>query len=679
MTGLRVLGVSVGPGGLRPKDCGGRGTGLDDNSDRRCEMGRGVARRRGVARGRRRNRGFGAVGVAVALVWACAAAGYARPSEATPGGFERAAEQAAAEFGVPKEVLLGVSYESSWWEGNHGRPSTKGGYGPMHLTDTTSGRTYVHRPGEGPVDATGTDDPSEHTLQAAAAMIGVAPQTLKRDELQNLRGGAALLASYQRQITREISPDAGRWYGAVARYSQAADAATAGRFADGVFTVIRTGKQRVREDGRTVSLPKSPVVRPDRSQLASLRLRTAAAAAVPECPRELNCRFVPAALSNYQASARNSNGMGVDFIVIHDLEGSYDGGISWFQDPVSGVSAHYVMKADGSEATQMVATKDVAFHAGNYWVNLHGIGIELEGYAAQGPSWFTPAQYKATAALVVYLARRFDVPLDRKHIIGHDNVLPPRPARAPDAHWDPGPYWDWEKFMALLDADHRQEYEAAGRRAGGNVGIGQAVMIAPTFGKNKQTVTVCDPNCRTQTGPSNLLYVRTAPRDDAPLVSDPALHPDGSPGTDRIDDWGSTVVWGQEFVVADVRGDWTAIWFGGQKGWIHNPAGVHTRLAPNAPIVRPASGAKSASVYTTAYPRADEYPEGVTASEQTRFTTYTFPQGQAYVAARTPVGADDFSPATPTRPEIVVTGDQQYEVIQYNRRLATVNTAETRR
>ncbi|MEU6946554.1 peptidoglycan recognition family protein [Streptomyces sp. NPDC046316] len=632
---------------------------------------------RGVARKHKRQRVFGAAGVAVALIWGCAAAGNARPSEETPDGFERAAEQAAAEFGVPKDVLLGVSYESSWWEGNHGRPSTKGGYGPMHLTDTTSGKTYAHRPGEGPVDATGTDDPSEHTLQAAAEMIGVAPQTLKRDERQNLRGGAALLASYQRQITREFSPDPGSWYGAVARYSQAHDTATAGQFADGVFTVIRTGKQRVREDGQTVSLSKSPAVRPAKSQLASLRLRTLPAAAVPECPSEMNCRFVPAAASNYQVSSRNSNGVDVDFIVIHDIEGPYDAGISWFQDPSSGVSAHYVMKADGSEATQMVATKDIAFHAGNYWVNLHGVGIELEGYAAQGPTWFTPAQYKATAALVVYLARRFDVPLDRRHIVGHDNVLPPRPARAPDAHWDPGPYWDWEKFMALLAAEDRQEPGARGGAGGGNIEIGQAVTIAPEYGKNTQTVTVCDPKCHTQSQPSNFLYVRTAPRDDALLVSDPALHPDGAAGTDRIDDWGATVMWGQEFVVADVRGEWTAIWFSGQKGWIHNPAGVHTRPAANARIVRPASGAKSVSIYTTAYPRVDEYPQGVAASEQTQFNMYSFPQGQAYVAAGTPVGADDFFPATPTRPEVVVTGDQTYDVIQYNRRLATVNNAET--
>ncbi|MFC9792914.1 N-acetylmuramoyl-L-alanine amidase [Streptomyces sp. NPDC127584] len=624
----------------------------------------------------RPRRSAGAAGLAAALVWGCATAGSAQPSGATPGGFERAAEQAAAEFGVPKEVLLGVSHESSWWEHHDGRPSTKGGYGPMHLTDTTSGRTYAHRPGEGPVDATGTDDPSEHTVRAAAALTGIAPATLKRDERQNLRGGAALLASYQRRVTRTASADPGDWYGAVAQYSQAADTATAERFAEGVFAVIRGGKERVREDGQQVSLAKSPSVRPARSQLASLGLRTSAAA-VAECPRTLNCRFVPAAASNYQVSTRNSNGLDVDFIVIHDLEGSYDGGVSWFQDPASGASAHYVLKADGSAATQMVATKDIAFHAGNYWTNMHGIGIELEGYAAQGPTWFTPAQYEATAELVGYLAQRFGVPLDREHVIGHDNVMPPRPSRAPDAHWDPGPYWDWERFMSLLHAGTPRERAAGGTGTAGPLAVGQAVAIAPTYAENAQTVTVCAPTCRSRTQPSNFLYVRTEPRAGAPLVPDLALRPDGSAGSDRIDDWGSTAMWGQEFVVAEVRGDWTAIWFGGRKGWIHNPGGAHTRPAPQARIVRPADGTTSVSVSTTAYPRAAEYPGGLPASDQTRFSMYAFPRGQAYVAAAASVRADDFFPATPSRSEAVVTGAERYEVIQYNRRLATVSTAET--
>src|SRR6478609_2146863 len=43
--------------------------------------------------------------------------------------------QAAAEFGVPESVLLGVSYLESRWDVNAGTPSTGGGYGPMHLTD----------------------------------------------------------------------------------------------------------------------------------------------------------------------------------------------------------------------------------------------------------------------------------------------------------------------------------------------------------------------------------------------------------------------------------------------------------------------------------------------------------------------------------------------------------------
>ena len=43
----------------------------------------------------------------------------------------------------------------------------------------------------------------------------------------------------------------------------------------------------------------------------------------------------------------------VDLIVVHDCEGSYAGSVSWFSQAQSQVSAHYVLKEDGSEATQM--------------------------------------------------------------------------------------------------------------------------------------------------------------------------------------------------------------------------------------------------------------------------------------------------------------------------------------
>ena len=75
-------------------------------------------------------------------------------------------------------------------------------------------------------------------------------------------------------------------------------------------------------------------------------------------------------------------GSGVRLIVIHTMEGSYAGSIAWFAMAKSQVSAHLLMKADGSEWTQMVALGDKAWHACN--ANPYSIGIEGEGYTAKG-------------------------------------------------------------------------------------------------------------------------------------------------------------------------------------------------------------------------------------------------------------------------------------------------------
>src|SRR4051812_12884911 len=47
--------------------------------------------------------------------------------------------RAARVSGVPRAVLLGVSYLESRWDDHAGSPSTAGGFGPMHLTHVVAG------------------------------------------------------------------------------------------------------------------------------------------------------------------------------------------------------------------------------------------------------------------------------------------------------------------------------------------------------------------------------------------------------------------------------------------------------------------------------------------------------------------------------------------------------------
>ncbi|MER6984356.1 N-acetylmuramoyl-L-alanine amidase, partial [Streptomyces carpinensis] len=75
---------------------------------------------------------FAAAALLLPLLGAAPSAGAA-PDDT--GRLQRAFTTASAEYHVPLNVLLGVSYLQSRWDGHGGAPSVSGGYGPMHLTD----------------------------------------------------------------------------------------------------------------------------------------------------------------------------------------------------------------------------------------------------------------------------------------------------------------------------------------------------------------------------------------------------------------------------------------------------------------------------------------------------------------------------------------------------------------
>ncbi|PWI15842.1 amidase [Streptomyces sp. Act143] len=584
---------------------------------------------------------------------------------------QRAFLSAAAEYHVPPGVLLALSYQESRWESHGSQASTDGGYGLMHLTDVTPDMLAGGAAGAaGRADLKSlAADPALHTLRRAAELTGLSARRLRTDDAANIRGGAALLASYEKELVGGTPADASRWYGAVARYSQAQQKAGAAGFADRVFATLRGGATATTQDGQRVRLAADPSAAAVPSQLAGLRLKAAAtdpaAGTDTECPPAVRCTFVAGSPRGGQVSDRPANGIRIDTIVIHDLETTYDAGVAGLANPTNTASTHYVMSADGA-VTQMVPTKDIAFHAGNYSTNLHSIGIEHEGYAVQGAVWYTEAQYEATAALVQYLAARFDIPLDRQHVIGHDNVAGPNSALVSGMHWDPGPAWDWQHFMDLVGAP-----------SNGLPGVpraGDVVTIAPPFATNEQTVQVCpsdDPTgqttaCAERRQQANFVYLRTAPSETAPLFGDQAIHGTAA-GTDRINDWGSTAQSGQQFVVADTQDDWTAIWYSGAKVWFHNPDGTNTKISYGVKVIRP-TGSSAVSVYGSSYPDKAEYPAGLGASTQAPLSMYAIPAGQAYVATTEPAATDDYFPSSGA----VVIGGKKMYTVQFNHRVALV-------
>jgi N-acetyl-anhydromuramyl-L-alanine amidase AmpD len=140
----------------------------------------------------------------------------------------------------------------------------------------------------------------------------------------------------------------------------------------------------------------------------------------------------------------------INRIVIHDTEGRFIGSIRALQNPRIDGSAHFVVSRRG-QVVQLVPVTDVAWHSGNSWWNLHSIGIEHEGWA--GRRAYTKAEYRASAELVAYLAHRWGIPLDRRHIIGHAEVPDPYHRGrfgGVSHHTDPGPYWNWRYYMTLV-------------------------------------------------------------------------------------------------------------------------------------------------------------------------------------------------------------------------------------
>lgn len=122
-------------------------------------------------------------------------------------------------------------------------------------------------------------------------------------------------------------------------------------------------------------------------------------------------------------------------IVIHIMAGTLIGTDSWFNNPKSQVSAHYGIGKNG-EIHQYVKEEDSAWHAGivsnpnallikpGINPNLYTIGIEHEG--SESDIW-TEEMKNSSAALIRDICVRWNIPIDRNHIIGHYQVSSTKP------------------------------------------------------------------------------------------------------------------------------------------------------------------------------------------------------------------------------------------------------------
>jgi N-acetyl-anhydromuramyl-L-alanine amidase AmpD len=162
-----------------------------------------------------------------------------------------------------------------------------------------------------------------------------------------------------------------------------------------------------------------------------------------------------------------TSGNGHKFVVIHDMEGYYLSTISYFQQRGTQASVHYCVNglkdnasdSPAGEITQMVREQYYAWHA-LCW-NTYSFGTEHEGFVSN-PAWYTYEMYNASSGLQRHLLDTWNItPRDRNHVVGHNEWQNPAwvsyagPAFGIDptcnTHTDPGQYWNWTYFMALIN------------------------------------------------------------------------------------------------------------------------------------------------------------------------------------------------------------------------------------
>ena len=95
-----------------------------------------------------------------------------------------------------------------------------------------------------------------------------------------------------------------------------------------------------------------------------------------------------------------------DLVVLHMMEGGYEGSVAWLCDPRANASAHLCLKADGSEVTQLVPLQNKAWAQCAF--NGRGVSVEIEGHTAQGLSDLT---LNAAAWVAAWLCRVYAIPL----------------------------------------------------------------------------------------------------------------------------------------------------------------------------------------------------------------------------------------------------------------------------
>ena len=353
------------------------------------------------------------------------------PPPSDPGeylkGIDAEFMAAAKEFDVPPEILKAVGYVESQWQMVEGQEEFDG-FAPAFGTMALRGAN----------------------ISDAANLLGVDEDTVTTHRPTNIRAAAALLD--QKATAQKIErADLGAWAPAVAELAGIGDRNAAIDYIHyDVFGLIQNGLVVMDNDGNVISeIAAEPDVDPNYEKHDGPTLATN--------PDYKGAIF--RASPNFSSRPASASGK-IKLVIIHTCEGAYSGCWGWLVQKKSGVSAHYVVKEDGSEISQLVQESKKAFHiAATYKKSLNGgqeaslegvsgnsftVGIEHAGFGKQN-AW-NPNLIAQSAKLVCDITKRNSVPRDKYHIVGHGQLQPYNRS-------DPGPNWPWATYLEKINTE----------------------------------------------------------------------------------------------------------------------------------------------------------------------------------------------------------------------------------
>jgi len=339
---------------------------------------------------------------------------FAAAVQAAP--LDLAIEQAAETHEVPAALLVALAFEASHFDAQ--AASAWGGYGLYDFRED--------------------DESFGPGIERVSALLGQSPDNIMASPELQVQGAAALLAWHAEgpQGALPDPDDLSAWAPAVMAFSGRQEPEHQALFVSYIYELLEEGI----DAAEAKLIPQEHVHSIDALDWLDRVLPP------PMASTDYSgaVTFTSAHSSNYSDYSRGTSE--INYVIIHTVQGSYSGCISWFANSSANVSAHYVVRSSDGQVTQMVREEDVGWHAGNWSYNEQSVGIEHEGYVDDPGKWYTTAMYSSSAALTSDIADRNSIPLDRTHIIGHVEV--------PGAtHTDPGTGWDWSTYMDLLGGD----------------------------------------------------------------------------------------------------------------------------------------------------------------------------------------------------------------------------------